>query len=530
MGKHNSRKTGGGQVFGAGGWSRQPEAIWAQPHILLSNFDINGPELKDRHKAFLSDSVARALKDNPDARVTLIGYASKSGEDADNIELSAERAAAVQAHLLSQGVAPQQFQTTVPLGFGERASRSKSNEDAHDRAVALLLSFPVTIHSVRLKTDDGQRSLRWEDVIGYGGTDHRWIDKINIEVEAFGAPRTWNTVNAPELPVMPTYVDVKLQSRPPGKVKGGATITSALPWVVPQVGQGSDPDRTAYRLSRPVSEAGRFLDVKPGRFSELATVRRLADNAGEAHNNSANDFRKALGWASRGDAIQKIDPNTGDESWERPDARRLLYAGGMEVLEVAVTGRAARPEHRVTKNLIRSPADVFYYSGNGKKDGSLVDDQGEPWISPVDLYKYVWTKPLDVDVLILAAPWVLNIDSGAGPGLQWAKLLKAKGGPLTAILGYRAEAPAWTTAAELAKQMAERIRTSAAGWKDDHWVRAWLQLNGDHEDNRGRKTWNAVGMAGSGYWWIRDRDNRRDSKLTGVPINAKYVIDTHSIP
>ena len=195
MGKHKSRPTGGGKVFGASGWSRQPEAIWAQPHILLSNFDINGPEMKERHKAFLND-VARALKDNDNARVTLIGYASKSGEDANNVELSAERAAAVRAHLLSQGVAQSKFQTTIPLGFGERASRSKSNEDANDRAVALLLSFPVTIHSVRLKTDDGFRILKWDDIIGYGGTDDKWIDKINIEVEA-GEPRFWETDNAP---------------------------------------------------------------------------------------------------------------------------------------------------------------------------------------------------------------------------------------------------------------------------------------------------------------------------------------------
>jgi hypothetical protein len=77
--------------------------------------------------------------------------------------------------------------------------------------------------------------------------------------------------------------------------------------------------------------------------------------------------------------------------------------------------------------------------------------------------------------------------------------LKNKGGPLTAVLGYRGAAPDLASVAMgIAIEMGKRI---AAGLDDDEWVLAWLEVNGN---DPGANTWNAVGLDTRGYWWIED--------------------------
>jgi hypothetical protein len=160
------------------------------------------------------------------------------------------------------------------------------------------------------------------------------------------------------------------------------------------------------------------------------------------------------------------------------------------------------PVKGIVKRLIRSPADIFYYSGAANDDGCLAIGK-DCWASPKDLKGY-WQSPFDLEVLILAGSSVLSIEflngKARGPGVEWTKLLKSKGGPLTAILGYGGEAPADKPVGnEIAYQMGEKI---VAGLNDDQWVKVWLKINGDHS---GRQTWNAVGMDEKGYWWIEKR-------------------------
>src|SRR4029079_942429 len=155
-------------------------------------------------------------------------------------------------------------------------------------------------------------------------------------------------------------------------------------------------------------------------------------------------FRRALKWNVRGIGIQPVTvgASTASESSEIPDAFALFRSAGVEVLELKVP---ALPNWRVpgsVKRLVRSPADVVYYSGHGLSvSGKLAIDtdpktcpQHGPvrdWLGASDLTS-VWTSPMDLDVLILAGCSVLRIDfstsTPTGPGVGWSGLLRAKGG------------------------------------------------------------------------------------------------------
>jgi hypothetical protein len=200
----------------------------------------------------------------------------------------------------------------------------------------------------------------------------------------------------------------------------------------------------------------------------------------------------------------------GDYGYPRGiDALRLFQAGGVESLSLE---GGVRPRNWAIPWLSRRPADVFYYSGDGKKDGCLAIG-GSCWVSAKDLLDY-WKNQPNLKALILAASSVLdmNVSKGTatgGPGSEWAKLLKSgnAGGPLIAILGYEDEAPAEKhVGEEIAKTMGKRI---SKGLKEDEWVHAWLEINGDHD---GRNTWNAVGLDRRGYWWIEEKSTWDKSK------------------
>ena len=88
---------------------------------------------------------------------------------------------------------------------------------------------------------------------------------------------------------------------------------------------------------------------------------------------SAAKFRSQLaqgGWALRGAAKQPGEGKpdvTGDVLDEQPDAKTLFLAGGVEILEVSVpasSGFKVGPNAK-TWIFVRSPANVFFYSGHG---------------------------------------------------------------------------------------------------------------------------------------------------------------------
>jgi Mannosyl-glycoprotein endo-beta-N-acetylglucosaminidase/Peptidase M15 len=369
---------------------------------------------------------------------------------------------------------------------GEIGPRTWTQLDAIALGPATPPVAQVTVDQVVLTEDAFAGALSWDQVVGL---DTR---QVNIEVLASGLP----------VAAMPDRVAVSLLSRLPNHAEGPGTLSSAIGWDLARAGTDpADANRVRYRVSRPLADAGVDLAVET-RLKEVATVARIGGT-------SDAEFRRALGWARRGQAVQPggATTSTGSATGEIPDARTLFRTGGCEVLDVRVT---ARPNWKVpgaVARLIRNPADVFYYSGHGRiASGKLAVDTGTSpascpssgpfadWLGPADLSE--WRSPMDTNVLILAGCSVLHIDFGTspptGPGIAWTTLLKAKGGPLDALLGYRKGAPCDTpNGSRIAKAMAARMAQDSASFAQD-----WLTANGDNNAD------NAVAIDHRGYWSI----------------------------
>jgi len=185
---------------------------WAEATLLLYNFDVDGSELKPEHVDFLHEQVIPDLRDNPGARVAVVGTASLSGESGHNEVLSVSRANAVRKHLIAKGVDASKFKPSEPIGVGD-APAGPSKEGERDRAVSLYLKFPLTIEEVSLCTDDWV-TLQWDDIIGLDGVDDgKPINKINIQVMASGAPKSWALDGKKPVLVMPADMLLRMRSR-----------------------------------------------------------------------------------------------------------------------------------------------------------------------------------------------------------------------------------------------------------------------------------------------------------------------------
>lgn len=331
----------------------------------------------------------------------------------------------------------------------------------------------VTVETLAVMDDAFARHLDWDDVIGLD------VARLNVRLRAGGLPAA----------VMPGEIAVFVASRPPNGDSGTATLAGR---VVQAARSGPAPfGWQEYRLSVAPADLGDFLAVETRR-KEVATVVRIGGT-------SDAEFRAALGWAPRGRGIQLMPGGSSPGATERPDARKLFLAGGAEVLEARVLplpGLHDAAGARAT--LIRSPADVFYYSGHGLGASNCLAVETAPgtyacWLTPADLLPH-WKSPMDLDVLILAGCSVLRVDlsgpSARGPGAEWARLLRTRGGPLTALLGYEASAPLDRPNGDaIARDMGARL---AAGSR--RFARDWMEVNIAH------KASNAVAIDTSGYW------------------------------
>ena len=511
-------------------WRWEKDTLWAEATLLLYNFDVDSSDLKKEHLDFLHDQVIFFLDDSPDARVGVVGQASLTGESGHNDELSANRAKAVMNHLTTKGIGASKFQPSDPIALGDAPS-GPAKEDKRDRSVTLNLKFSVTIEDLYLYSDDWTHRLDWDDIIAMDTADHgKSIDKINIQVTAWGAPRYWVLAGGKRAPVMPAEIPVRLRSHPPLAELGAGYPTIFRPkWFrIPMKDSSAPYDprmeaRTWYRDSIPIGQtgAGDFLIATEGEFREVATVVKSGNKSDVA-------FRTALEWPSRGIAEQPGNAvnDSGSERDESLAAQRLLQSGGVEVLEVeGMVKEKKDPKKRIAKRLIRNPADVFYYSGDANDDGCLAIGT-DCWASPKDLQGY-WQPPFDLKVLILAGCSVLNITFphglANGPGTAWAALLKRWGGPLTAILGYRDKAPFdRIEGKQIAALMGKKI--AGGNLQEDQWVQVWLQLHVDSKMKRLPEFRNAVGMDKSGYYWIGKRGGAR--QFSGDP---KKLDDDYSI-
>jgi hypothetical protein len=433
----------------------QPNELLVKIRVDLYNFDIDvARPLKDEHKKFLNEKIVPALVANKNAKYILMGSASRSGEDDHNHVLSGARAEEVQSFLAANNVGSQIVQ--FPIALGE--PKEGKNEDERDRAVFVYLDLPIKLEDLTLWTDDWSRSYRLDDMIGLLGTDKKSIDKINIQVEASGAPRIWDLGNL-STAVMPTSFPLDAKA-----TRDGKTLIRTR-WDVPKADakfQPTDRSRTVYHLSGSVAEMGFSINREPS-------------YAGIVGNGTYWSFFPS-GWASRGTLGAG---NRSDDA--RFDEVRLLQAGGYELIGLSVRMSDRQQTEDLTW-VLRSPADVFYYSGTS--------------VSPVFLREN-WKTQSDIKVLIIGAmpALAMNVVQGVatgGSGAGWASLLKTKGGPLTTILGYRDGVPSPGDQQDIARAMGAAVTSAST---DDQWANLWL----------GNNTPGAVVMNRSGYWWIRER-------------------------
>jgi hypothetical protein len=255
-------------------------------------------------------------------------------------------------------------------------------------------------------------------------------------------------------------------------------------------------------------------------IKEVATVVRHGGT-------SATLFRNTLskgGWALRGAATQPAPGRpdlTGDVRKEEPDARTLFLAGGVELLEVSVPASSGLTVGQEAKNwvFVRSPADVFFYSGHGAFwDCNLLLEQPDhtylDWLSPEEILDS-WKRqrdtnsmPWDLDVLIVNGCSVIGnwgpssqggIDGMPSCARRWQKLLFLHGGPLFAILSYRDTAPLDKNGGDqVAKEMAEAIIKLGDDW--DAYAPKWMEINAKRQ-----QTWTAAAMDSAGYWYINKK-------------------------
>ena len=425
----------------------------------LYNFDIDIGTLKDEHRRFLADKLIPTLKASPLATVKLIGSASRSGPESRNKPLSETRAKEAQKLLADVGGQIKKVDWTgEPTGPGPQ-------EDERDRSVRLILNFPVRISSADLWSDDWKRKLEKEEIVGLDGG----VSASNVQLEYQGMPRPWDWGIVEDSTLVLALSKLQFTATL-GKARYDVTLEPAGP-----NDQPGNLSRTFYRKSLYAFDLKPVPDGRQG----VATV-----SFGPVP--VSLDLHQWRSHGQGGDGNDDLDP------------LRLLKAAGAERVELLMS-----PTN--LEWLVRSPAFLIFYAGNGNRNGCL-SRAAECWVSPTDLLA-AWKNLDKMRVLIVAAP-VLGMENrvaffAGGPGKEWAKFLQAKdpASSFHVILGYRDKSPqAQKAREEIAKKMGWKI---AAGMKNaDDWVQAWLGINRDHADANAR---NAVAMTAKGYWWVDEQ-------------------------
>lgn len=107
------------------------------------SFDLSSAAIRPAMRGVL-DPFASQLRDDPNARVSIIGHTDSSGSEAINDPLSVARARSVRDYLVTRGVASAHVQTA---GRGERepiADNATEQGRARNRRVEIYLREPAT--------------------------------------------------------------------------------------------------------------------------------------------------------------------------------------------------------------------------------------------------------------------------------------------------------------------------------------------------------------------------------------------------
>ena len=106
------------------------------------SFDVNSASIRPSMRQVL-DPFATALRDDPNARVTIVGHTDDTGPSSVNNPLSLERAQSVHNYLATRGVPPSHMQIA---GRGERepvADNATESGRARNRRVEIFLREPA---------------------------------------------------------------------------------------------------------------------------------------------------------------------------------------------------------------------------------------------------------------------------------------------------------------------------------------------------------------------------------------------------
>lgn len=96
--------------------------------VVLKNifFDVNKYQLKPESTAEL-DKIVQLLRDNPGVRIQISGHTDNVGKDADNLQLSKDRALSVVKYLVTKGIAQERLSSQ---GFGATQPIDTNNTEA----------------------------------------------------------------------------------------------------------------------------------------------------------------------------------------------------------------------------------------------------------------------------------------------------------------------------------------------------------------------------------------------------------------
>lgn len=349
---------------------------------------------------------------------------------------------------------------------------------------------------------DDTGMLRLDDPSGWEQVAIGVNSSLNLVAEVEGA----------DFDDMPAVLPVDLTSRNPNRVGGRAS----LPRLRLELRKTSDRGSSAlYVLTRSWED---LPFTKADGVLEVTTVMRKGYDA-----TAADTFRGQLRYTGRGSARQpsyvkhangsfSIEPDTGDPRvWkEVPPAELVLRSGGVEILVAQVPEAPGRTvAAKAARALVRSPADIWFYSGHGLGGGTLAIgplDGTHAYLAWKDARDFIaaWivgeqrSRTVDMRMVIINGCNVLNLEPSLGaPGLEWAKLLRGRGGNLTHILGYAVKAPADVGGgAAIAAQIGRALREKKEP------VEAWLDINDAYQ------RWGAAALDERGYHGF-DEENRR---------------------
>jgi hypothetical protein len=241
-------------------------------------------------------------------------------------------------------------------------------------------------------------------------------------------------------------------------------------------------------------------------------VVRASDASMPATADSA--FRDPLlqaGWSLRGIGKQPRSKShkSGDPVKKEPDAKPLMLAGGLELLEINAQPQAGLTmQAPSTWGFVRSPADVVFYTGHAVSGNLATHDPHDEWLRPEDLLaSWVQTTMfgrilVETDVLIInGCSALLSIYM-----TRWEKLLSSNQGPLTAVLGYSNTAPPDSGGGEaVARDMAKRMAVLGDKWSE--YPRAWMEVN--KANYKPEHPWsllaNASALDAAGSWHMSTR-------------------------